>query len=131
MPRLLHHQGHNMSDPVHCDDLIDDESQPKCLREFLRFKRTPAISRYGETPPLFATIKDDSTGRFYRGYWDGDGPVMDEVQVKAGTRVRVVMASRFGDVGITTQLQDKSGYMLRVPVAALHEFSDAIGEGEQ
>ena len=40
-------------------------------------------------------------------------------------RVKVVMASRFGDVGITGDLTAENGYDLRVPVeAALSNFSE-------
>lgn len=66
-------------------------------------------------------------GRFYLGHWIGNEPAMQEVKIEAGQRVRVVMASRFGDVGITTRLQDRNGYMLRVPVEALENFSVSSG----
>ena len=111
----------------HCDDYIDDETQPECLRAFLRFKRAPAIEQDGEPPALFATIRDKAMGRFYLGHWIGNEPAMETVEIRAGQRVRVVMASRFGDVGITTRLQDRNGYMLRVPLAALTDFSETIG----
>jgi len=39
-------------------------------------------------------------------------------------RVKVVMASRFGDVGITGDLTAENGYDLRVPVEALSNFSE-------
>ena len=38
----------------------------------------------------------------------------DTKTIKAGTRVKVVMASRFGDVGITTDLTRDRGYDTRV-----------------
>lgn len=38
-------------------------------------------------------------------------------------RVRLVMASRFGDVGITRNLKAESGYAWRVPVEELCNFS--------
>lgn len=40
----------------------------------------------------------------------------DAGDIKVGTRVKVVMASRFGDLGITTDLKAKYGYSARVPV---------------
>lgn len=83
----------------HCDDYIDDEAQPECLRAFLGHARSPAHGSLREDarPPLFATYN--------------------------GKRVRVVMASRFGDVGITTNLQAEYGYEKRVAVAELSGFS--------
>lgn len=88
-----------MSEPKHCDDYIDDPAQPECLRAFLQYARAPA---HGSTladprPKLFATFK--------------------------GKRVRVVMASRFGDVGITSKLHAEHGYSHRVSVHELCNFS--------
>lgn len=82
----------------HCDDYIDDETQPQCLRAFLDYARSPAHGtfREGEKPRLFADYE--------------------------GKRVRVVMASRFGDVGITRSLPAEYGYDQRVSVADLTNF---------
>jgi hypothetical protein len=41
-----------------------------------------------------------------------------------GKRVRITMASRFGDVGITTTLSACSGYDTRVAVEELSNFSE-------
>ena len=83
----------------HCDDYIDDHSQPECLRTFLEYARSPGhgVLNAGEKPVLFATHE--------------------------GERVRVNMASRFGDVGITTVLHAEYGYEKRVSVDCLSEFS--------
>jgi hypothetical protein len=83
----------------HCDDYIDDETQPKCLRDFLAHARAPAHGSLLGTPrpPLFATYN--------------------------GNRVRVVMASRFGDVGITRNLGREHGYDVRVDVSNLSDFA--------
>jgi hypothetical protein len=82
----------------HCDEYIDDPSQPDCLRAFLDYARSPA---HGDTrgykPTLFADYR--------------------------GTRVRVVMASRFGNVGVTTDLDAVYGYQRRVGVDELSNFS--------
>ena len=89
---------------IHCDELIDDEKQPLCLRRFLRYKRCPAIFQFGahrlgvKEPQLFADY-----GR---------------------RRVKVVMASRFGDVGITGDLFADHGYDIRVAVEELRNFSE-------
>lgn len=87
--------------PKHCDDYIDDATQPACLRQFLDYARSPAhgADRDGGKPPLFA----DHEGR----------------------RVRVTMASRFGDVGISSDLKRQYGYDKRVAVEALSNFGDA------
>ena len=97
---------------MHCDDIIDDKSYPLCLRKFLRFNRWPALyqcraRRLGiARPSLFATHQ--------------------------GNQVRVVMASRFGDVGITKDLDAERGYQLRVSVEELSNFSDRrLEDGEK
>jgi hypothetical protein len=84
----------------HCDDYIEDRSQPKCLRSFLDYARAPAHGAFieGPAPKLFADYK--------------------------GRRVRVVMASRFGDVGITRDLRAEHGYENRVLVEELSNFSE-------
>jgi len=41
-----------------------------------------------------------------------------------GKRVRVVMASRFGDVGITSKLGREIGYEERVAVESLTDFAE-------
>jgi hypothetical protein len=92
-----------MSDEMrHCDDYIDDETQPECLRAFLDHARSPAhgMMRDGPRPKLFADY--------------------------SGKRVRVVMASRFGDVGITRNLTVEHGYDKRVAVASLSNFSAEV-----
>jgi len=83
----------------HCDDYIDDETQPECLRAFLDYARSPAhgAGRDGQRPALFADYQ--------------------------GNRVRVVMASRFGDVGITSNLRAEYGYEKRVAVSELSNFA--------
>lgn len=91
-------------EPKHCDDYINDFSAPKVLRWFLFINRLPAIENMlcremgVKDPKLFATYQ--------------------------GKRVRVVMASRFGDVGITRDLLRDYGYSDRVAVEELTEFSD-------
>jgi len=84
----------------HCDAYIDDNTQPAVLRAFLRRAREPGHGLLASDPypKLFADYK--------------------------GQRVRVVMASRFGDVGITSQLKKEVGYETRVAVADLINFGD-------
>lgn len=90
----------------HCDEYIDDISAPDCLRKFLDHARSPAHGAMLGTPrpKLFAT-------------WQGK-------------RVQAVMASRFGDIGITSNLSaslsDENGYSHRVHVEELSELSATI-----
>lgn len=82
----------------HCDDYIDNAAAPAPLRAFLRRARSPAHGHLsGEPfPKLFADHE--------------------------GQRVRVVMASRLGDVGI--DLAADHGYQRRVAVEDLANFGD-------
>lgn len=88
----------------HCDTYIHDSSQPKCLRWFLTINRMPAVGMHlafeqvGE-PKLFAD-------------WQG-------------RTVKVMSASRLGDVGISTNLQLANGYESRVPLSELSNFREA------
>lgn len=83
----------------HCDDLWASGSLPQCAFRYLDIARAPAVKQIGKTiPPLFATHE--------------------------GKRVRVVMASRFGDVGITEDLTAERGYSKRVFLPELTDFSD-------
>ena len=93
----------------HCDEYIDDETQPAVLRKFLDRARMPAHGHLSKDqyPKLFATYN----GQEWRG-------------VSPGDRVRVVMASRLGDVGCTKNLNAESGYQVRCPVDKLSDFSD-------
>lgn len=91
-------------EPERVDDIIDGYSgdEPECLIWFLLINRLPASLKLvadsmGCKPTLFADHE--------------------------GQRVRVVMASRLGDVGITRDLTAEHGYEKRVDVAELENFS--------
>ena len=91
---------------THCDDFIVNYMAPECLRAWLLIKRLPAaesilLDRQYGTPPLFATRKGTSE------------------------RVRLVMASRMGDVGITSDLEAEHGYDRRVMLGELADFSSS------
>ncbi len=62
-------------------------------------------------PQAFATLSRPITLRKWRGH--NAVPEYDLIPLLAGTKVRVVMASRFGDVGITDDLAATSGYHYR------------------
>ena len=87
-------------DPRPCDDYIDDPTAPEALRKYLAFARAPAHGQLlpKPHPTLFADHE--------------------------GTRVRVTMASRIGDVGISTDLGRELGYDRRVAVSQLSNFSE-------
>jgi hypothetical protein len=83
-----------------CDEYIDDESAPAVLRRYLKRARSPAHGLM-------------STDPFPRLFADYDG-----------RRVRIVMASRMGHVGITSNLQVEYGYEEGVFMEDLSHFSD-------
>ena len=87
-------------EPKHCDDYIDDNTAPAVLRVFLERARSRGHGMLSTDPypKLFADYE--------------------------GKRVRVTTASRFGDVGITTDLEVDCGYETRVTVAALTNYGD-------
>lgn len=88
---------------MHCDQAINDFRQPVCLRYFLLVNRMPALDKNliiqsVGFPKCFATHE--------------------------GQRVRLVMASRIGDVGITSDLNAEDGYQKRVSLDDLSDFSN-------
>lgn len=94
----------------HCDDYITDPTSPECLRRFLERARSPAHGHNSRDPfpKLFATYNGDTE---WRGYAKGD-------------RLRVVMASRMGDVGVTKRFDAEHGYDARFAVESLTDFSE-------
>lgn len=101
----------------HCDDYIDDPAQPECLRRFQDYNRVAAVLKY---PLPSARDAEWCMKEYGRLPWDGPVPVL--FARHAGTPVRVTMASRFGDVGITEDLTAEYGYGKRVAVEDLTEF---------
>jgi hypothetical protein len=86
----------------HCDDFIHDMELPLCARWFLFVHRLPAMDKalvrsVCSEPALYARRRGDEK-------W-----------------VRVVMASRFGDVGINETFEDH-GYTARVLISTLKDF---------
>lgn len=105
-------------EPRHCDDYIDDPAQPECLRRFLAYNRLPAAAKYPTDNESYNARMEE-----YLGCAMWRDPVPALFADHAGRRVRVVMASRFGDVGITTNLDAERGYVARVAVEDLSNFS--------
>ena len=114
----------SMTKPRHCDDYIDDPTQPECLGRFLDYHRLPAAAKYPTGDEAFNARMDEHLGR---PMWRDPVPAL--FADHAGRRVRVVMASRFGDVGITTSLDAEHGYDMRVAVEALSSFSEEVDRG--
>lgn len=85
----------------HCDDYIHDLAAPRCLRFWLLVNRLPAVD-------AALCRESDVNPRLFANY--------------DGKRVRLVMASRLGDVGITSKLDAEYGYQTRVSVADLADF---------
>ena len=92
----------------HCDDYIDDETQPEALRKWLDYKRATAVFQY-EHPEQETTLYASTTAAV--------------INLPVGTRVRLTMASRMGDVGISRDLTKQNGYEVRVTLDTLENFS--------
>jgi|688.fasta_scaffold2758658_1 hypothetical protein len=72
----------------------------------------------------FATLRKPVEMWNYKQRWVGNEPQFDKVMCPAGTRVKIVMVSRFGDVGITEDLTKETGYGARVPLEDLCDFGE-------
>ena len=73
-------------------------------------------------PHRYMTTKVPLSLRIWNGHhWKkaGHADEYTEKPLPIGTRVKIVMASRFGDVGITDDLTAENGYHLRVPIDEL------------
>lgn len=70
----------------------------------------------GQIFQLKEDTRADNHTQNKRGDW-----ISNPFVIKAGTKVKVVMVSRFGDCGITTDLAAKSGYTTRVLPSELEE----------
>lgn len=87
----------------HCDQFIMNPKAPMTLRWWVFVNRLPAFDQHlcrenGVDPNLWAK---------YEGEW-----------------VKIVMASRFGDVGLSKDLDAVNGYFVRVPLKMLSGFTD-------
>jgi len=110
----------------HCDDFLANAGLMACVRAFLEVARAPAIQKTGPYPPLFATLSSDTPVCDFLGHGPRE-PIMRKRLLPKGTRVRIVMASRFGDVGITDRLEAEHGYGARLYLPELHDFSEEQG----
>jgi hypothetical protein len=107
------------TEPRHCEDYLDDPTQPECLRRFLDYQCRPAALKWPTGRPDFDRGLEERLGM---PMWRDPVPVL--FAVHEGKPVRVTMASRFGDVGITEDLSAEHSYGKRVAVEELTDFSD-------
>jgi hypothetical protein len=88
---------------MHCDDYASAYDGHPAARWFIFVNRLPA------------SLRILTRGRF------PDPACFADYQ---GKRVRLVMASRLGDIGITDNLDATDGYQLRVGIDGLSNFSE-------
>lgn len=69
----------------------------------------------------YATLRNPLTMRHFMGHDKPD----HEVPMIVGSRVKIVMVSRLGDVGITEDLTAENGYGARVMLDDLRDFGVA------
>lgn len=106
------------TEPRHCEDYLDDPTQPECLRRFLDYHCRPAALKYPTGDEAFDRGLEERLGM---PMWRDPVPVL--FARHQGRPVRVTMASRFGDVGIIEHLDAEHGYGARVAVEDLTDFS--------
>ncbi len=70
----------------------------------------------------FASLKRKTTMSYFRGHGP-TGHEYDTEELEAGARVKIVMVSRLGDVGITGRLETDVSYGARVPLESLCDFT--------
>ena len=91
---------------THCEEF----TEPQCLVDWVNWERLPALAKID---PVYrsnlAGAEDFKEVPCYATFF--------------GVRVRLVMASRFGDVGITERLTDNVGYQVRIYCDLLTDFS--------
>ena len=87
----------------------------KALERYIEYFGRSAMEIHNDPrprPKLFATVAKPM--RFSRWNGHGEDPEFTEYDVHIGTTVRIVMYSRFGDVGVTDDLNAEYGYHARV-----------------
>lgn len=72
----------------------------------------------------FADLRKPVDMEHYNQQWKDDQPKFNKVHCASGTRVKIVMVSRFGDVGITENLKAENGYGARVNLDDLCNFTN-------
>ena len=104
----------------HCDHWIDSKLGPDFLTAYLEYERQPAAWKYATD--WYRKAVNGSSTPFPEGWPKSDpGPVWAVYQ---GKWVRLVMVSRFGDVGLSHNLDAESGYFVRVALPELDQFTN-------
>jgi len=101
MGRLTKKIGEPDDHVEHIEDHIYDLKLPAFVRTWITINRLPAIEKWA---------MEETFG------------VMKITAEHEGKRVRVTMASRMGDCGITTQMSREHGYDKRVMFSTLSKF---------
>jgi len=84
------------------------------------------VPHHRETwPTRYGILKKGIIMEWYQGYWKDGEPVRKEESVPSGTKVKIVMVSRFGDIGITNKLDTDVNYGARVEFDDLKDYSNA------
>jgi hypothetical protein len=74
-------------------------------------------------PFVFATVKIPTLMREWTGAREKNGdPIYVDRWIPSGARVRIVMVSRLGDVGITDDLKSTRNYFARVSLDHLTQI---------
>lgn len=74
----------------------------------------------------FASLRRPVEMCYYNPRFTTEEEKFQKVLRDAGTRVKIVMVSRFGDVGITDDLTAENGYGARVPLDFLCNFKTEV-----
>lgn len=81
-------------------------------------------------PFNYMTTKEPITLKIWNGHsWQRMGKESEytDKPLPIGTRVKIVMVSRFGDVGITDDLTSENGYHLRIDISELEQKFENFG----
>lgn len=70
----------------------------------------------------FARLRKPVEMQHYTGRWENNEPQFNKVACEIGTPVKIVMVSRFGDVGVTEDLSAEFGYGARLALDDLYDF---------
>ena len=93
----------------------EDEVQP-LSRDWVPHRPLTWTHRY-------ASLVESVLMRHFTGRHENNQPVMDIRECQPGTRVKITMVSRLGDVGITDDLSvDRGNYGARVALEDLCDF---------
>lgn len=101
----------------------DFECEPSCDHDILRAPPLlyPWTPHHPSTWPFrYMTTKEPITLNIWNQRRPGE-PEYTDKPLPIGTRVKIVMVSRFRDVGITDDLTTEYGYHLRINISELEQ----------